>query len=199
MQFKVSKFSSGGPRGDSGINEPSALPDPLKTNRATFSCLHQDIYKVYEFLRLLWFFFDLTLTSEIKSLSTVTSGMPTPRRCRTLLCHSLIVTLHARLFNTLSSQSLMEIGSFSKHNDDLCWVKGALSARTFSSFCPTAERGHLLSPSHQTVTAACLPVLSLPASPINQQIRAVTAALCFARVNSLKWILTGLPREYVSY
>lgn len=46
-----------------------------------------------------------------------------------------IVTRHARLFNTLSPQSLMEIGSFSKHKDELRRVKGALSAGTFSSLC----------------------------------------------------------------
>lgn len=46
-----------------------------------------------------------------------------------------IVTLHARLFKTLFSKSLMEIGSFSKYNDELCRVKGALGARAFSSLC----------------------------------------------------------------
>lgn len=86
-----------------------------------------------------WIFFCFVriviLTTEIKSFSADTQGMHTMRRCRPVFCFSLIVTLHARLFNILSSQSLMEIGSFSEHNDELCWVKGALSARTFSSFC----------------------------------------------------------------
>lgn len=45
------------------------------------------------------------------------------------------VTLHARLFKTLFSKSLMEIGSFSKYNDELCRVKGALGAGAFSSLC----------------------------------------------------------------
>lgn len=58
---------------------------------------------------------------------------------------------------------------------------------------------HLLSPSHQTVTAACLPILSPSVSLINLQITAVTAAHCFAWVNTLKWILTGLAWEYISY
>lgn len=49
------------------------------------------------------------------------------------------VTLHARLFNTLFSKSLMEIGSFSKYNDELCRVKGAFGARIFSSLCPTNQ------------------------------------------------------------
>lgn len=124
------------------------------------------IYLLKRFF-LLWFFF-WSNTNIWDQKSAVTSGMPTPRRCRTLLCHSLIVTLHARLFNTLSSQSLMEIGSFSKHNDELCLMKGALSARTFSSFCPAAQRAHLLchltklSPLH-----ACQSFLS-PTSPITQ-------------------------------
>lgn len=46
-----------------------------------------------------------------------------------------IVTLHARLFKTLFSKSLMEIGSFCKYNDELCGVKGALAARAVSSLC----------------------------------------------------------------
>lgn len=46
-----------------------------------------------------------------------------------------IVTLHARLFKTLFSKSLMEIGSFCKYNDELCGVKAALGASAFSSLC----------------------------------------------------------------
>lgn len=57
---------------------------------------------------------------------------------------------------------------------------------------PSTPSTHLLLPSHQTVTTACLPILPFSISPINQQITAVTAAHCFAGVNSLKWILSGL-------
>lgn len=58
---------------------------------------------------------------------------------------------------------------------------------------------HLLLPPHHTVSSACLPILSFSISLINQQITAMTATHCFARVNSLKWILTGLAWEYISY
>lgn len=64
---------------------------------------------------------------------------------------------------------------------------------------PSDPSTHLPLPPHQTVTATCLPVLSFTTSPINQQITAVTAAHCFAWVNTLKWILTGPACEYISY
>lgn len=156
-------------------------------------------------------------TSGIESLSTVTQGMPTPRQSGTVFCFLVLsLCMHACLIHCPPNR-LWKLAHFPNTMMSCVEWKERSVPGLFHPFVrpPRAKRvtvkevifkciysapsTHLLLPPHQTVTAACLPILSFSISPINQQITAVTAAHCFAWVNSLKWIFTGPTWEYISY